>query len=83
MGVVSNQWFDRVLTFNSLQVQTLLLTDVQTPFLGTPLAHLKTGACFHEGALLQALRGRLLRLLLQALRSRRRAGASGSSHRVV
>ena len=35
MGVVSNNWFDCVFTFNYLHVQTLVLTDVQTPFLGT------------------------------------------------
>ena len=30
MGVVSNKWFDCVFTLNSLHVQTLMLTDVQT-----------------------------------------------------
>ena len=39
MGVVSNNWFDCDL-LNSLDVQALTLTDVQTPFLGTPLAPL-------------------------------------------
>ena len=39
MGVVSNKWFDSVL-LNSLHVQTLMLTDVRTPFLGTPLVPL-------------------------------------------
>ena len=37
MGVVSNNWFARVFTFSSWHAQTLMLTDVQTPFLGTPL----------------------------------------------
>ena len=37
MGVVSNDWFDRVLLFSSLHDQSLVLTDVQTLFLGTPL----------------------------------------------
>ena len=32
MGVVSNKWLDR---------EGLMLTDVQTPFLGTPLVPLK------------------------------------------
>ena len=42
MGVVSNKWFDRVLlSIHSLHVQTLMATDAQTPFLGTPLAPLK------------------------------------------
>ena len=41
MGVVISNWFDRV----SLHVQTLMLTDVQTPFLGTPLAPLKHCGC--------------------------------------
>ena len=39
MGVISNDWFDRVL-LDSKHVQTLKLTDVQTPFLG-PLVPLK------------------------------------------
>ena len=41
MGIASNNWFDRVLTLNSLHVQTLVLTHVQTPFLGTPLVPLQ------------------------------------------
>ena len=44
MGVVGNDWFDRVLPLDSLHVQTLTLTDVQAPFLGTPLAPLKEAA---------------------------------------
>ena len=40
MGVVNNDWCDSVL-LNSLHVQTLMLTDFQTPFLGTPLVPLK------------------------------------------
>ena len=36
MGVASDYWFDRVL-LDSLHVQTLAFTDVETPFLGTPL----------------------------------------------
>ena len=39
MGVVSNNWFD-CFTLDYLHVQTLMLTDDQTPFLGTPLAPL-------------------------------------------
>ena len=38
MGVVSNNWFGFAL--NDLQVQTLMLTDVSTPFF-TPLVPLK------------------------------------------
>ena len=41
MGVVSNDWFDRVL-LNSLHARALMLTDVQTLFLGTPLVPLQT-----------------------------------------
>ena len=40
MGVVSGNWFDRVL-LSILYVETLMLTDAQTPFLGTPLVPLK------------------------------------------
>ena len=40
MGVVSNNWFDRVLLSISSHVQTLMLIGVQTPFLGTPLVPL-------------------------------------------
>ena len=40
MGVVSNNWFD-CFTLDSLHVQTPMLTDVQTPFLETPLLPLK------------------------------------------
>ena len=36
MGVVSNSWFDCVLSLNSLHVQTTVLTGVQAPFLGIP-----------------------------------------------
>ena len=36
MKVVSDNWLDCVFTLNSLHVQTLASTDVQTPFLGTP-----------------------------------------------
>ena len=36
MGVVSNSWFDRVLLSNTCPVSTLMLTDVQAPYLGTP-----------------------------------------------
>ena len=39
-GVVNKSWLDRVV-LNSLYVQTLMSTDVQTPFLGTPLVPLK------------------------------------------
>ena len=40
MGVVSNNRFDRVLlsVLYMSHVQTLMLTDVQAPLLGTPLA---------------------------------------------
>ena len=43
MGVVSDNWLDRVLlsTIYMLKFQTLTLTDVQAHFLGTPLAPLK------------------------------------------
>ena len=40
-GSLSKSWFDRVLLSNDLHVQTLVLTDVQTPFLGTRLVPLK------------------------------------------
>ena len=39
VGVVSSGWLDRV-SLNSSHLQTLMLTDVQTPFLGTPLVAL-------------------------------------------
>ena len=39
MGVVSNSWFDSVLL--SIHVRALMLTDVQTLFLGTPLVPLR------------------------------------------
>ena len=45
MGVVSSSWFDRLFCLLIivvwLHVQTLMLTDVQTPFLGTPVVPLK------------------------------------------
>ena len=41
MGVVSNAWFDRI-SLNYLHVQTLMLTDVQTP-LGPPKFPLHIG----------------------------------------
>ena len=37
MGVASNNRFDRVLTLDTSQAETLMLTDFPTPFLGTPL----------------------------------------------
>ena len=37
MGVVSNSWFDRVLLPVVYMFQPLMLTDVQTPFLGSEL----------------------------------------------
>ena len=40
MGVVSNNWFDRAL-LSIRCLQTLMLTDVQTPFLGTPSVPLR------------------------------------------
>ena len=40
MGVVSSI-FDCVFTLDSLHVQTLMLNDVQAPFLGNPLVALK------------------------------------------
>ena len=47
MGVASNNWFDRVL----LSVQTRMLTDVQTPFPGTPLVPPKgKGPCAVDDA---------------------------------
>ena len=39
MGVASYNWLARA-TLNSLHARTLVLTDVQTPFLGTPLVPL-------------------------------------------
>ena len=36
MGVVSSNWSDRILLSTSLHDRALTLTDVQTPFLGTP-----------------------------------------------
>ena len=46
LGVVSNSWYYCVFTLNSSHVRTLMLADVQTPFLGTPLAPLKnTSSC--------------------------------------
>ena len=41
MGVVSNSWCDCALLLSLLHVRTLMLTIVQTPFLGTPLVPLK------------------------------------------
>ena len=53
MGVVSNNWLDCVLTLNYLHVQTFMLTDVQTPFLGTPFSspykYVKSRLHAHEG----------------------------------
>ena len=37
MGVVGDNWFDCVFALDSLHVQTLTLTDAQTPFLRTPI----------------------------------------------
>ena len=41
MGVVSNKWLDCVLLSFYVHVQTLMLTDAQTPFLGAPLVPLE------------------------------------------
>ena len=41
MGVVSNNRHDRVLLPIRLYIQTLMLTDAPTPFLGTPLVPLR------------------------------------------
>ena len=41
VGVASNNRFDRLFALDSLQVRTLTLTDVQTPFLVIPLAPLR------------------------------------------
>ena len=41
MGVISNNWFDSVLP-SIHDVQTLMLTDIRTPFLGTPFFPLKS-----------------------------------------
>ena len=43
IGAVSDNRFDRVLLPICLHLQTLMLTDAQTPFLGTPLVPLKRG----------------------------------------
>ena len=44
MGVVSNNWFDCVILSVLHMIQTLMLTDVQTSFLGeTPLGSLAGG----------------------------------------
>ena len=51
MGVVGDNWFDGVSLSNSLQVQTLMLTDAQTPFLGTPLAPLRLMGTYLNGYL--------------------------------
>ena len=48
-------------TFNSLHVETLMLTGVQTPFLGTPLAPLKRLAGWQPGRLAGWWTGRLVR----------------------
>ena len=42
LGVVSNNGSDRLLLSILYRVRALMLTDVQTPFLGTPLLPLKT-----------------------------------------
>ena len=44
MWVASNSWFDRVSLSIPSHVRTLTLTDVQTPFPGTPLVPLKFSA---------------------------------------
>ena len=54
MGVVSNNCFDCVL-LNSLHVRTLMLTDVQTPFLGTPLIPFKILSAFFSPLLIRML----------------------------
>ena len=41
MGVVGKNWFDSVLLSILYVFKPSLLTDVQTPFLGTPLVPLK------------------------------------------
>ena len=51
MGLVSSNWFD---TLDMLHVQILMLTDVQTPFLGTPLVPLKDFACLQRTPALAA-----------------------------
>ena len=45
MGVVSNNWCYSVLPSIVVHVQTLLLTDVQTPFFWTPLVPFKSSLC--------------------------------------
>lgn len=40
MGVVNSSWFDRVLLSIPYMFRTLMLTDVQAPFLGTPVVPL-------------------------------------------
>ena len=41
MGLASNNGVSSCFTLNSLHSQTLMSTDVQTPFLGTPLVPLR------------------------------------------
>ena len=54
IGVISNNWFYCFTRLDSLHVQTLMLTDVQTPFHGTPLVPLKMGALWGADELLPA-----------------------------
>ena len=50
MGVASDNWFDRVLLQSlTVRVQTLMLIDVQTPFLGIPLVPLNLLLLFWHG----------------------------------
>ena len=57
MGVASNNWLDRVLLLNSPHVPTPMLTDVQTPFLGSPFVHLTIETETWSGRLLAPCRG--------------------------
>ena len=61
--VVISKRFDSVFALDSSHVQTLMLTDVQTPFLGTCLVHLKRGfgTCLVRSRRGQRSRRRFLR----------------------
>ena len=48
--VAGNNWLDRVLLSDLLHVQTLMLTDVQTAFLGTPSVPLAVTSATRQSA---------------------------------
>ena len=73
MGVTSDNWFDCVFTLNSLHGQTLMLTDVQIPFLWTPLLPLNVSSVERVRAA-----GMRARRLASARLPQRRRGARTS-----